>query len=160
MVRKVFVKQLFIIGLSSGLLACASPGEAPSSDDFEVSSDGSDCIFEGTIRDYRVLDESNLIVTASGRQKYHIELNRPAYGLVSTWQIGFSSRGSSRICPGFSELIVDDSFGPEAIRIRSIRKLVPEEYEDLLIRYGKKEPEVEQTREPEEVEGAEVEELD
>jgi hypothetical protein len=156
----MLIKQLIMLSLSSSLIACAGAAKAPSSDDFEPSSDGSDCIFEGTIRDYRVLDESNLLVTASGRKKYHIELNRPAYGLRSTWQIGFSSRGSSRICPGFSELIVDDSFGPEAIRIRSIRRLVPEEYEDLLIRYGKKKPEIEQTREPEEVEGAEVEELD
>ncbi len=153
------IKQIFTAIISSSLVACASPDEAPSSANFEPSSSGSDCIIERTIRDYRVLDESNLVVTASHRDKYHIELTRPAYGLRSTWQIGFSSPGS-RICPGFSELIVDDSFGPEAIRIRSIRRLVSEEYEDLLIRYGKKKPEIEQTREPEEVPGAKVEELD
>jgi len=158
-VIEMLIKQLFIFALSGSLLACAGAGKAPSSDDFEPSSGGSDCIFEGTIRDYRVLDESNLIVTASGSKKYHIELTRPAHGLRSTWQIGFSSPGR-RICSGFSELIADDSFGPEAIRIRSIRRLVPEEYEDLLIRYGVKKPEIEQAREPEEVEGAEVEELD
>ena len=154
----MFIKQSFIIGISSSLLACVSPEKAPSSDDFEPSTRTSDCILEGTIRDYRVLDESNLVVTASGRRNYQIELTRPAYGLRSTWQIGFSSPGS-RICPGFSELIVDNSFGPEAVRIRSIRRLVPEEYEDLLIRYGKKKPEIEHTREPAEVQGAEVEEL-
>jgi hypothetical protein len=38
--------------------------------------------------------------------------------------------------------------------------LTPEDEEDLLIRFGKKEPEIEQPRQPEEVEGAEVEELD
>jgi len=57
-------------------------------------------------------------------------------------------------------MIVDNSFGPEAVRIRSIRSLVPEEYEDLLIRYGKQKPEIEHTLEPAEVQGAEVEELD
>ena len=153
------MKQIFIVCIASILLACASPEKEPSSADFEPSTRTSDCILEGTIRDYRVLDESNLVVTASGRRNYHIELTRPAYGLRSTWQIGFSSPGS-RICPGFSEMIVDNSFGPEAVRIRSIRRLVPEEYEDLLIRYGKKEPEIEHTREPAEVQGAEVEELD
>ncbi len=153
------IKQSVIIVIASSLLACASPEKAPSSDDFEPSTSASDCILEGTIRDYRVLDESNLVVNSSGRRNYHIELHRPAFGLKSSWQIGFSSPGS-RICPGFSELIVDDSFGPDAIRIRSIRRLVPEEYEALLVRFGKKEPEIEQPREPEEVEGAEVEELD
>ncbi len=125
----------------------------------EPISTGPDCIFEGTIRDYRVLDESNLVVTASASRKYHIELSRRAYGLKSTWAIGFSSPGS-RICAGFSDIVVDDSFGPEAIRINKIRRLSPDEYEDILIRFGKKEPEIEQPREPEEVKGAEVEELD
>ena len=119
----------------------------------------SDCIFEGTIRDYRVLDESNLVVTASASRKYHIELSRRAYGLDSSWAIGFSSPGGS-ICAGFSEIVVDDSFGPEAIRINKIRRLSPDGYEDMLIRFGKKKPELEQPREPEEVKGAEVEELD
>ena len=133
--------------------------ERPSEPESGSSRSGSDCIFEGTIRDYRVLDESNLVVTASSRRNYHIELTRPAYGLKSTWHIRFSSP-FSQICAGVSEIIVDDSYGPEAVRIRSIRRLSPEEYEDMLIRYGKRKPGIEQPREPEEVEGAEVEELD
>ena len=48
----------------------------------------------------------------------------------------------------------------ESIRIASIRELSPEDHEDLLIQFGKKEPEIEQTPVPQEVEGAEVEELD
>ena len=48
----------------------------------------------------------------------------------------------------------------ERIRVRSVRELTPEEHEDLLVRFGKKKPEVPQTLEPAEVSGAEVEELD
>jgi len=55
---------------------------------------------------------------------------------------------------------VDDGVGAEAINIRSVRQLTPEEYDDLLVRFGKKEPDVNQTTAPEPVEGAEVEELD
>jgi len=88
-------------------------------------------------------------------------LSRRAFGLKSSWRIAFRSP-SGRICGGFDEIIVSDGVGgrPEAIRIDSIRRLSPEEEEDLLIRFGKKEPEVEQPRQPEAVEGAEVEELD
>jgi hypothetical protein len=50
--------------------------------------------------------------------------------------------------------------GNESIRIASIRELSPEEHEHLLIQFGKKEPEIEQTPAPREVKGAEVEELD
>ena len=157
------LKQLLIqcitILFSCGLVACAASENGSSSNGFEGSESGSDCIFEGTIRDYRVLNDSNLLVSGSGTRKYHIELTRPAFGLSTTWKIAFRPQGS-RICPGFSEIVIDGNFGPESIRIRSIRRLIPEEYEDLLIRYGKKKPEVEQTREPEEMQGAEVEELD
>ncbi len=59
-----------------------------------------------------------------------------------------------------AEVIVDDGFGPERINIRSIRQLSPEDLDDLLIRFGKKKPEIEQTPATEDVEGAEVEELD
>ncbi len=59
-----------------------------------------------------------------------------------------------------AEVIVDDGFGPERINIRSIRQLSPEDLDDLLIRFGKKEPEIEQAPATEDVEGAEVEELD
>jgi hypothetical protein len=48
----------------------------------------------------------------------------------------------------------------ESIRIESIRELAPEDHEYLLIQFGKKEPEIEQTPVPREVKGAEVEELD
>jgi len=69
---------------------------------------------------------------------------------------------TGRICSGFSEVVIGDSFGDrtEAVRIRHIRLLLPEEQEDLLIRFGKKEPEIRQTPVPRDVEGADVEELD
>jgi hypothetical protein len=86
-------------------------------------------------------------------------LSRRAFGLQSSWGIVFDSP-TSRVCAGFSEVIFDGQFDGESIRIASIRELSPEEHEDLLIRYGKKQPEIEQTPAPKEVKGAEVEELD
>jgi hypothetical protein len=112
-----------------------------------------------SIRDYYVLDDANLIVTGGVRRKYHVSLFRRAFGLRSTWRIGFDTP-TGRVCPGFSDLILDDGMGVERIKVRSIRLLTPEEHEELLVRFGKKEPEIKQTPEPVEVEGAEVEELD
>ena len=154
------IKQIFIISISCVLVACAASETDPLDADYDALPQGSDCIFEGTIRDYRVLDDKNLVVTASARRKYHIELVRRAFGLRSSWQVGFSSP-TSRICPDFGEVIVDDNTGRlEAIRIASIREVSPEELEELLVRFGKKEPDVEQTPVEEEVDTAEVEELD
>lgn len=152
-------KQIIIIGISSILLACASPQSGPESGDSEATSHRSDCIFQSSIRGYSVLDESNLIVTASGRRTYHVVLLRRAYGLRSSWGIRFESP-TGRICASFSEVIFDGHMANESIRIESIRELTPEDHEYLLIQFGKKEPEIKQTPAPREVKGAEVEELD
>ena len=152
--KQTLIKQLVIIVSLSSLVACAASGPAS---DRPVSS-GSDCIYQSSIRGYSVLDDSNLIVSASGRRNYHVTLHRRAYGLRSTWGIVFDSP-SSRICASFSSVVFDGHFDGESIRIASIREISPEEEEDLLIRYGKKEPEIKQTPVPREVEGAEVEEL-
>lgn len=148
---KNYNKQILIILFSSGLLACA--GTATEGE--RADSTRSDCIYQPSIRGYSVLDESNLIVSASARRQYHVALQRRAFGLRSNWSIGFKSP-TGRVCAGFSEVVFDR----DSIRIASIRELSAEEEEDLLIRYGKKEPEYEQAPAPQDVEGADVEELD
>ena len=106
-----------------------------------------------------MLDDANLVVTGNGNRKYHVWLSRRAVGLQTSWKIGFRST-SGRICGGFDDILVDDGFGPERIRIAGIRQLTPEDYNELLVRFGKIEPTVEPAPAPESVEGAEVEELD
>ena len=153
------IKQL-LIGLSlCGLVACASTEQGASEGSAGGGSSGSDCISQGSIRDYTVLDNSNLLVTAGANRKYHVELSRSAHNLRSSNAIAFQSQ-SGRICDRFSDVVVNDGFGPERIRISYVRRLSAQDEEDLLIRFGKLEPEIEQTRPPNDVEGAEVEELD
>ncbi len=85
---------------------------------------------------------------------------RKAYGLRNSWSIGFDSP-SGMICRGAADIIVSDGFGRgERIRLSSVRALSDDELDTLLVQFGKKEPEVEHTPEPDEVDGAEVEELD
>lgn len=154
-ILKIVTKQIFIVLSLSALVACAG---TDTESDGAVSS-RSDCIYQSSIRGYTVLDESNMVVSASGHRQYHVVLHRRAHGLRSSWSIAFKSP-TGRICSDFSEVIFKGHFDGESIRIASVRELSPEEEEDLLIRYGKKEPEIEQTPAPHEVNGAEVEELD
>jgi len=153
------LKQIFIAVISSGLVACAGSAEPSLGDGPDTVSRRSDCISTRTIRDYRVLDDANLVVTANGNNKYHLTLRRRAVGLRSSWKIAFRST-SGRVCGGFDDILVDDGFGPESIRIAAITQMTPEEYDALLVRFGKKEPAVEQTPATKDVESAEVEELD
>ncbi|MBT8100118.1 MAG: hypothetical protein KJO82_10225 [Gammaproteobacteria bacterium] len=153
------LKHIVTIAISCGLFACATTDSGETTAATEGLPRGSDCISQGTIRDYTVLDDSNLIVRASGRRAYHVQLSRPVWGIKSAWQLGFESR-TGQICSSFSDVIVDDKFSGDRVRISSVRRLTPEDEEDLKIRFGKVKPKQEQPREPEPVEGAEVEELD
>jgi hypothetical protein len=153
------LKQLVIVYSSCSLFACATTNDDVNEPEYSQEIRGGDCISQMSIRDYQVLDESNLIVTGAARRKYHVVLSRRAFGLRSTWRIAFQST-SGRVCSAFSDLIVDDGMAVDKIQIRSVRQLTPEEYDDLLVRFGKKEPDVKQTPEPVPIEGAEVEELD
>jgi len=152
-------KQIFVIIISCVLVACAGSSEPSLGDEPDTLSGRSDCISSGTIRDYRVLDDANLVVTANGNKNYHLTLSRRAVGLRASWKIAFRST-TGRICGGFDDILVDDGFGPERIRIASLRQLTPEEYDALLVRFGKKEPAIEKAPATEDVESAEVEELD
>jgi hypothetical protein len=152
-------KQLIIIFFSCIVSACAGSGETVTEEAYDKHPAASDCISPGTIRDYRVLDDSNLIVTAGGNRKHHITLSRRAPGLRSSWSLGFRSI-SGQICTGFGEVVIDDGMGRETIRIASIRRVSPEEIDALLVRLGTKEPEHKPAMAPKEIEGAEVEELD
>ncbi|MEM9403586.1 MAG: DUF6491 family protein [Pseudomonadota bacterium] len=150
------IKQIIILLISSILLGCAA-SETEDSLANLGSSGGSDCVSEGTIRSYKVLDESNLVITAMGGRQYHVALARRTNALKFTSRIGFSSSGS-RLCGGFGFVVVNDVIGPDRIRINTIRRLSDEDYEDLLYRHeksGKQQP-----PEPQPVDGAEVEELD
>ncbi len=157
----MLLKQWFILVISSVLLACAAtPDEADEAVD-EPSTRRNDCIHKPSIRGYTVLDEQNLIIEASGGRNYHVVLRRRAQGLRHSLYIDFDTT-TSRVCAKFDGIRYDDGmngvFG--AVRIASIQQLTQEEEEHLLIQYGKKKPEIEHTPAPQDVSGAEVEELD
>lgn len=157
--KKPVSKQIVIVISSCILLGCAGVQSRPAEPLWLDGSGRSDCILSGSIRDYRVLDDANLIVTAGAKRRYHVMLSGRATGLRGSWQVGFKSNTGS-ICGGFDELIVDDGMSPQAYRISSIREVSPEQYEELLVRFGEREPDIKQAPASQEIEGAEVEELD
>ena len=160
MLNKMILKQSVTIVFSSILLGCASSGDGYESAGDPVETRSNDCFLQSSIRNYQVLDDRNLIVTGSGKRTYHIELANRAYGLRSSWSIGFRSR-TGMICSTGSTLVMDDGFGNQGstVRLRSVRQITPDELEALLVRFGKQDPEEQQAPAEEEVEGAEVEEL-
>jgi hypothetical protein len=72
--------------------------------------------------------------------------------------MGFSSR-DDQLCPYGGDGIVVGSLSRDTIAIRAISRVSEEQADQLLIRYGRKEPAEQQAPAPEDVKGAEVEEL-
>ena len=64
-----------------------------------------------------------------------------------------------RLCPYGGDALIFGSFQGDEARIRSIKRLNSGQLEQVLIRYGKKEPADKPDPAPPEVKGAEVEEL-
>lgn len=124
----------------------------------DINLHGSDCISIRLIRDYTPLSRDSLLIHASGKRSYFVRLFAPSFGLNSSFQLATKSR-DDRLCPyGGDSIIVDRMPGGEA-RIQSISRVTPAQVEQLLIRYGKKEPgDTENPAQPE-ISGAEVEEL-
>ncbi len=153
------LNQLFLIVSASTFLTGAVLADSDAEDTDNDRMGRSDCIFSSSIRGYTVLDERNLLIEGTGRRQYHVVLTRRAWGLKSSWNLGIKSP-TSQVCAGFSEIRLDPHHSAlDTVRIQAITRLTEDEHEDILVRFGKKEPSYEQTPAPREVKGAEVEEL-
>jgi hypothetical protein len=155
---KQLLKPLVAILALSGLAGCAGTGEERTAAAQDIDYRGSDCILIPTIRDYRTLDDRNLLIYGPANRAYFVTLFRPSFELRSSFQMGFSSR-DDRLCPYGGDAIVVGSLNPEEIAIQSISRVTDEQVDQLLVRFGKKEPAEQPTPEPGKVKGAEVEEL-
>ncbi len=152
------MKHILIVLLLGILSACATAERSERTAEREAEYRGSDCILIRTIRDYSLLDDRNLLIWGPGKRAYYVTLFRPAYELRSSIRIGFSSR-DDQLCPYGGDGIVVGTLNREKVGIQAISRVTEEEAEQLLVRYGRKEPTEQQAPESEEVEGAEVEEL-
>ena len=150
------IKQALILSFLGIAASCAPGEERETVARGDVDYSGSDCILIRTIRDYRSLDDRNLLIYGPADRAYYVTLFRPSFELSSSFQMGFESR-DGQLCPFGGDSIV---VGREAIPIQSISRVSEEQEQQLLVRYGKKDPAPgQQAPAPKEVKGAEVEEL-
>jgi len=158
---KGFKKQLLAVVYSAIALSISSVTQAAEEYSGDLDLNGSDCISIRTIRDYTSLSRDSLLIHAMGKKSYYVRLLTPQFGMNSSFQLATRSR-DDRLCPFGGDALVFgslSSFGGEETRIRAISRLTPEQVEQVLIRYGKKEAPDTPDPAPPEVKGAEVEEL-
>ena len=156
---KKLCKQLVTVVFSCVLVAIAMADEKPRKPLDGLELRGSDCILIRTIRDYTPLDDSNLLIWGAAKRGYLVTLVRPAFGIRTSFRLGFSSR-DDQLCPYGGDSIVFGNLASDSIRVKSISRVNKEQAEEIQNRFGKKEPTEQQAPAPAEVKGAEVEELD
>ena len=154
----MYIKQIINIIVSSNFLISCAPGDGNIRDHADTAYRGSDCISILTIRDYTPLDSRSLLIEGAGKTNYYVQLVMSSFGLRSSYQLGVQSR-DDRLCPYGGDQIVVGGLDEERVGIRSISRLKADQLRDLLIRYGKMEPEEQPDPAPVELESAEVEEL-
>ena len=149
---------MVIVFISSITLSVfAAPAEEEDTRE-DLDLRGSDCISIRLIRDYTSLSRDSLLIHASAKRSYFVTLFSPRFGVNSSFQLATRSR-DDRLCPYGGDALIFGSFQGDEARIKSIKRLNPGQLEQVLIRYGKKEPADKPDPAPPELKGAEVEEL-
>ncbi len=156
---KDIIKQVSIVCLLCFTISPVPAQEERSEAVRDLDLNGSDCIWIRTIRDYSPLDNRTLLIYGAGKSAYFVRLVHPAMEMKSSIQVGFSSR-DDRLCPYGGDSLVFGGFADQTVSIRSISRISSDQAENLLVRYGRKEPDQQHVPAPEEVKGAEIEELD
>lgn len=118
------------------LLVLAVTVACASTEGQNLGSLSSDCMFSRGIRDYRALDNRNLIVYGMGRRPYHVVLASPSTNVEHEFTIGVYDDGDGRVCPYGRDAILIDGAIPERIQIRSIEEIAADEVEALEAEYG------------------------
>ena len=155
---KTIIKQLYIVVISSVLLASCATTDSEPRMPRDLTETGSDCISIRTIRDYTPLDRSSLIIEGGGKRLYYVTLVASSFELRSSHQIGVDSR-DAWLCPYGGDRLVFNAFGNDSANIRGIMRVTPDQADELLYRHGKKERPEQQDPTPPELGGAAVEEL-
>jgi|SRR5690606_29278689 len=101
-----------------------------------TSPPASDCFTVSLARDFRYLDDHNLVVFAAGRTPYHVELSQACFGLRGEAAIGLRSR-TDRMCGFAGDAVIVRGVGfPERCPVLSVRRLDDDQLRILLDQFG------------------------
>ena len=156
--NKVLTKQSFIVLISCALVYISAAAEEENELPEDLDLRGSDCIWIRTIRDYTPLSRDSLLIHAAAKRSYYVSVFSSSFAMRTSFQLGTRSR-DDRLCPYGGDALIFGTFPGDEARIQSIKRLTSDQVEQILIRYGKKDPGDTQDPAPPEVKGAEVEEL-
>ena len=123
MPHRALIRSVRLTAATLVLAGCAgAPGPA---DEVarRTSSVAGDCFTVSLARDFRYLDDHNIIVYAAGRTPYHVEMSQSCFGLRGEFTIALSSR-TERMCGFAGDSVIVRGVGfPERCPVLSVRRL-------------------------------------
>lgn len=125
-----------IVALAAGCATVPESAEEREDEVVESRPISTDWVRIDQVRDFRVLDDSNLILYApTRRQAYHVELMPPCRGLRFSDTIAL--RGRMERLGGFAgdSVIIQPGLMPQRCPVSSVRRLGETELAELLVRF-------------------------
>jgi len=117
------IRLIQLTGAAILVAACAGTERQVDEVAERTTAPGGDCFTVSLARDFRYLDDHNLIVYAAGRNPYHVELSQACFGLGSDFAIGLRSR-TDRMCGLAGDAVIGRGLGrPERCSVVSVRRL-------------------------------------
>jgi Family of unknown function (DUF6491) len=129
------------------LAALLAPIAAAAADSAKPATDGNDCVFSGTINDWRPLDDRHLVIWAPNRKDaYLVSLSFPLTNLKSRESMAIiDNNGDGRLCGyGMDQIVIGGGPYPEKSTVMGMTKLdeaglaaLGEQYNVKLVRPAK-----------------------
>jgi hypothetical protein len=126
------VRGLFLVAVPVALGGCAGVADERGTE--HSAAVGTDCFTVSLARDYRYLDDANLIVFAPARQPYHLELSQTCFNLRGEISIGLRSR-TGRMCGFAGDAVLVGGAFPERCSVLSVRRLDDDQLRALVARF-------------------------
>lgn len=114
------------------LAGCAGAvGGAAEPDAGRRTSVATDCFTVSLARDFRYLDERNLIVYAPARRAYHVELSQVCMGLRGQIRLALRSR-TDRMCGFAGDAVIGNGAFAERCPVLAVRQLDEDQLQVLI----------------------------
>jgi hypothetical protein len=136
MSASTFISRAMVVALLALMIqSCAgSAGRANELATERSVTVGTDCFFVSQARDFRNLDDRNLIVFAPRNQPFHVELASGCFGLRGSSIIALRSR-TDRMCGFGGDAVVVDGALPERCPVLGVTRLDEDGLRLLLERF-------------------------
>jgi len=121
------------------LSGCVATGDAGQRGIETSRSVGTDCFTVSLARDFRYLDDRNLIVFVSARQPYHLELAPSCIGLRGEFEIALRAR-NDRMCGFAGDAVFVDGAIAQRCPVLSVTRLDENALQGLLVQFDLAEP--------------------